>query len=333
MARCLVRGSINIDEFFHVRDIVRAGETTSSSGIETRAGGKGANQAVAVAKAGGHVDLVGAVGKDGLWVLRQLQEGLGVNVDEVAVADEQTGRAIIQLAESGENSIILYKGANYTALETPETLPSASHLLLQNEIPFSSTLAYLFLAYSEGIPTIFNPSPMPTPDELRTFPWAQVTWLLVNEGEAVDLLKALGEPNITPFAAPEAEGLPKTPSLLTSYSVIARLSKHSSFAQTVNIICTLGSAGVLALLPSLSQPIYVPAAKLQGCVRDTTGAGDCFAGYLVAELMKLPKDMVLDEETMTGILEICVQAAGICVERRGAMESIPTRIEVLERLR
>ncbi|KZT26111.1 Ribokinase-like protein [Neolentinus lepideus HHB14362 ss-1] len=330
MARCLVRGSINIDEFFHVRDIVRAGETTSSSGIETRAGGKGANQAVAIAKAGGQVDLVGAIGEDGRWVLDQLKK-FGVNVDDVRIAEESTGRAIIQLAESGENSIILFKGANYAGLDSPPTLKPTSHLLLQNEIPFASTLSYLSLAHSEGILAIFNPSPMPTTDELRTFPWDQVSWLLVNEGEATDLLKTLGAPNVTPFEAPE-NGLPKTPSLLTSYSAIARLSRHSSFSQSVNIICTLGSAGVLALLPSLSQPIYVPAAKLLGQVTDTTGAGDCFTGYLVAELMKLPSGSALDEETMTQILKICVQAAGICVERKGAMGSIPARSEVFERL-
>ncbi|EPQ50805.1 Ribokinase-like protein [Gloeophyllum trabeum ATCC 11539] len=336
MSRCLVRGSINIDEFFHVRDIVRAGETTSSTGIERRAGGKGANQAVAVARAGGPVELIGAVGEDGRWVRDQLNE-FGVNVDEVAFTDEPTGRAVIQLAESGENCIILFKGANYADVPSRTTLHSLgkpiSHLLVQNEIPLSSTLSYLSLAHSEGVSTVFNPSPMPTPAELRAFPWTHVSWLLLNEGEAADLLTALGAPHVTPFEETK-EGLPSTPSLLTSYSVVARLSRHPAFSRSVNIVCTLGSAGVLALLPALLNPIYVPAAKLEGSVRDTTGAGDCFTGYLVAELMrqKLATGVELHEAKMTEILRIAVQAAGICVERRGAMESIPTRAEVLERL-
>ncbi|KIY61198.1 Ribokinase-like protein [Cylindrobasidium torrendii FP15055 ss-10] len=328
--RCLVRGSINIDEFFHVHDIVRPGETISSSGLEKRAGGKGANQAVAVARAGAAVDLVAAVGNDGLWV-RELLMRSQVNVDSVAVVDDSTGRAIIQLSQEGENSIILFKGANYSAVhkENPPTMhPEVTHILLQNEIPFADTLAQLESSSHPSLPrpiaTIFNPSPMPTAEELRILPWKNLTWLVVNEGEAEDLSAALTfdssivrpPPNDAPYAS------------MSAYPVVMRLAQC---IPTTNIVCTLGGAGVLAHVPALEgAPVYLPAAVLEA-VRDTTGAGDCFTGYMVDGLMKLG-EAALTRESLTAILKRSVQAAGMCVERRGAMESIPAGHEVDARL-
>ncbi|TFY74550.1 hypothetical protein EWM64_g9461, partial [Hericium alpestre] len=165
-ARCLVRGSINIDEFFHVKDIVRPGETISSTKFERRGGGKGANQAASVARAGGSVALVGAIGDDGNWHRDALQK-VGVSVDAVQVVKgEPTGRAIIQLTPAGENCIILHKGANFALSESlaqvQAHLTGITHLLLQNEIPWQATLAYLTQAHAQGATTVFNPSPMPS---------------------------------------------------------------------------------------------------------------------------------------------------------------------------
>lgn len=103
--------TLDIDEFFHLPHIVRPGETISSTGLTKRAGGKGANQAFAVARAGGQVELDGAIGDDGIWV-KEMLESAGVGTDKLKIVkDEVTGRAVIQSAADGENSI----GKSFTA--------------------------------------------------------------------------------------------------------------------------------------------------------------------------------------------------------------------------
>lgn len=138
-------------------------------------------------------------------------------------------------------------------------------------------------------------------EQLLEFPWSKLTWLIVNEGEASDLNNVL-----TP-----AETLSAPPSdfpyaSLSAYPVLLRLSRC---IPTTNIVCTLGGAGVMAHVPSFrGPPLYLPAAKLQGSVRDTTGAGDCFTGYMVAGLMQLG-DAVLTPDALTIILRRCVQVS------------------------
>jgi len=333
--RCLIPGSINIDEIFRVKKIVRPGETSSSSGLEKRGGGKGANQAIAVARAGAHVDLVGAVGEDGKW-LKEFLYASGVDVSGVDVIQEPTGRAIIQVADDGENSIILFKGANFASLPVPPARmvhPSTTHVLLQNEIPLETTLTYLDYALSPSLPrpvtTVFNPSPMLTSSQIRTFPWHKVNWLIVNEGEVSDLCKIF---ELDPqMSLPDSEMVAGTPlSRLSAYPLLLRLSKHIS---DTHIVCTLGAEGVLALVRFANdlEPIYLRAASLRGNIRDTTGAGDCFTGYFVAGLMRL-QGGVLGRDNIVNILHRCVQAAGMCVEGHGAMDSIPLGEDVDTRL-
>jgi len=333
-AKCLVRGSINIDEYFHVKSISRPGETISSSGFESRPGGKGANQAVAIAKAGGNVDLIGIVGPNGKWLIDELR-GHGVGVDrKVIVESTTTGRALIQVAEDGENSIVLHHAANHIELPppTPDSLEGFTHLLLQNEIPLKSTKEYLSAAHALGIVTIMNPSPLPTAEETRAFPWGKLSWLIVNEGEARDLLASVG--NAHAVEAIELvlppEGTPKDETAARSaHTVGSKLASHPTFKK-VNIICTLGSAGLVAFVSLAQDPgkkaLYLPSAKLDGAVVDTTGAGDCFAGYLVSGLMGLKQS---HKEDILGVLNASVKAAGICVQRRGTIDSIPLREEVI----
>lgn len=230
-----------------------------------------------------------------------------------------TGRAIIQSAADGENSIgerdgrlsrlvlqlgsdarclsrgacgrvpypsslgspltpnsVLHAGANYhiPASDTPPQLSGFTHLLLQNEIPLSSTLSYLTAASSLGVISTFNPSPMLTPGQLRSFPWQSLSWLIVNEGELGDLLQAFEIP------------LSSSPDLRTkAEKELLALHKSKSFHPDVSIICTLGAQGILYFQPG--KPVgHLPAAKLLHPLRDTTGAGDCFAGYFVAGLMR-----------------------------------------------
>ncbi|ORX37823.1 ATP binding protein [Kockovaella imperatae] len=313
-SRCLVRGSINIDEFFHLPHIVRPGETISSTDFARKPGGKGANQSYAVAKAGGQVDLDGCIGQDGTWVKEYLEAG-GVDVHRLQVLkDEVTGRAIIQ---------ILHKGANFYAPSEPQQLDLSSytHLLLQNEIPLPITLEHLTTAASHSITTVFNPSPMLSTSELRSFPWDSLSWLIVNEGELADLLSALGSSTSRPSSS-EGENLRGK-----AEEDLRLLHENQHFSSSTSIICTLGAQGIIYFQPRSNLPVnmgHLPAAKLQKPVKDTTGAGDCFAGYFVAGLMA---GLELEE-----VLRICLTACAICVESAGAMESYASRDEVLKRL-
>ncbi|KAJ7054165.1 Ribokinase-like protein, partial [Mycena amicta] len=311
-ARCLVRGSINVDEFFQVKDFVKPAQTISSNDLVKRLGGKGANQSVAIARAGGIVDFVGAVGSDGLWVRDELKAA-GVNVDGMLVAEESTGRAIIQVNEAGENSIILFKGANYASIPHQPIHPDTTHMAFQNEIPLASTIEFLALAAASKIATIFNPSPMPTRDELKSFPWDKITWLIVNKGEASELCEALEL---------------SSSSSATASTLLLHLSSHMP---TTNIVCTLGGDGVLAKFCGSDDTVDVPAARLRGPALDTTGAGDCFTGFLIAGLMSLQGDGA--EGDYVRVLRRATQAAGMCVERAGAAASIPLGSDVDARLK
>lgn len=159
---------------------------------------------------------------------------------------------------------------------------------------------------------------MPSEEDIQAFPWQNLSWLIVNEGEASALLNALGSSVSSINQIPD--GWPQDPSICSAYSTAQNLAHQKLFASRVNIICTLGPQGVLALLPSLAEPIYLPAAKLRGAVIDTTGAGDCFTGYLVAGLMELHQKGELLEiggaaqagkalsiTDVVGVLKRCIQ--------------------------
>ena len=323
--------SSDVDEFLRVKWISRPGETISSTGLEARAGGKGANQSVSIAKAGGSVDFLGSVGRGrgDDWIVDRLKDS-GVGVEKVEFVEEKTGRAIIQVAENGENSIVLFKGANYhnRAPSPADFTPIPTHIVLQNEIPLESTIQYLTLASSDGrnAATIFNPSPLPSEQEISSFPWAKVSWLIVNEGEAEDLLAVL-DPQGPNDAGTEAG----------ASSTLRRLSKAIN-TPTTNVVLTLGASGVISTyhVSSSWDPVHVPSIQLRGATRDTTGAGDCFTGYFVAGLMELFNETHshdVGKEEARRLLERCVVAAGMCCEEEGTLDSVPLKVEVEERMR
>ncbi|RXW15033.1 hypothetical protein EST38_g10822 [Candolleomyces aberdarensis] len=324
-------------------NISMPGETISSKRYESRVGGKGANQAVAIARAGGTIEFCGTVGKDGEWIVEYMKKH-GIDISGIIVSeDETTGRAIIQVSDDGENSIILFPGANHSelhekriALSCQLWFPEATHLLLQNEINYQSTLTSLFKAKEEGLCTIFNPSPMLSPAQIHAFLWDKVDWLLVNEGEAEALYRGSCTGSQDSTALRDSQNFSTTS---VKDGIASLLASLDAFKNT-NIICTLGADGVLAYLRRSdgngSASVYRPAARLQGIFRDTTGAGDCFTGYFVSGLMKYPPDARLggdvSEEDIARILEVSNQAAGMSVERPGTIDSIPTRDEVEQRI-
>jgi len=206
---------------------------------------------------------------------------------------------------------VLHHAANHIELPppTPGCLEGFTHLLLQNEIPFKSTTEYLSAAHALGIATIMNPSPLPTSEQTRGFPWGKLTWLIVNEGEARDLLKSVGEPHtMDPIELVLPEGAPEDRAAVRSaHTIGSKLASHPTFKGT-NIICTLGSVGLIAFV-ALAQGVgkgalYLPAAKLDGPVVDTTGAGDCFTGYFVAGLMGLKQGR---KEDLVGVLNTSIK--------------------------
>ncbi|KAG5642176.1 hypothetical protein DXG03_003439 [Asterophora parasitica] len=234
---------------------------------------------------------------------------------------DPTGRALIQIADSGENSIILFPGANHSPLHEKTwasrgsdlAFPECSHLLLQNEIHLESTL--YALENARNATTIYNPSPMPSSSQIKSFPWDRVDWLIVNEGEAEDLYNALSESHGRRGASPAVSR--------SHRELLSILSAQPAFA-TTNIICTLGKDGVLAFIPAFHRPrtaheapsfMHFPAATLQGTIRDTTGAGDCFAGYFVQGLMEFgPHARVgreIREHDVAKVLKTCVQVSFI----------------------
>ena len=117
--------------------------------------------------------------------------------------------------------------------------------------------------------------------ELYAFPWTALSWLIVNEGEAESLLRMIGgNPGIH-----KVKDDPDDNDLRLAFSTLNEL-RHSEHLVSTGVVCTLGAAGVLASICGLKEILYVPAAALDGSVRDTTGAGDCFTGYFVAGLME-----------------------------------------------
>lgn len=246
--RVLNFGSLNIDFVYRMPRIVAPGETLSCRALHVFAGGKGANQSVALAKAGAQVFHAGLVGHDGRWLIERLGE-LGVDVANVRVSREgRTGNAIIQVSDEGENAIVLYPGTNHelTRPQIDETLArfgDGDVLLLQNE---TNEVPYLIAeAKRRDMRVVFNPAPM-TP-AVRGYPLADVDVLFVNETEGRELTGRR-----------------------TEDEVLAELPAWEN-------VLTLGGTGVRF---SGNEELYVPGVKVD--VVDTTAAGDTFIGYFLA---------------------------------------------------
>lgn len=276
--------------------------------------------------------MLGSVGSDATWPIDELRKR-HVDVNSVRVSTTQpTGRAFIQIAEDGENSIVLLKGANFEPDQAHDTAvhwaAHTTHFMLQNEIPYAVTKGYAQHSLTlkdedtgKRVFTIFNPSPMLSIDEIQQFPWAGIDTLIVNDGETLDLLAAFGVNDVSGDTA----------------NALARLD---AFARTQWIVVTHGAKGATAVVqldpangPS-REIIQMPAMHVQA--RDTTGAGDTFAGYLVAGLMEVHADRgtvgsSIKRDEAEAVLHAATVAAAIAVESEGAMESIPDATTVGQR--
>jgi ribokinase len=286
-----VIGSINMDLVYRVPHIVKEGETLHSSSHSVHYGGKGANQAVTASQLGANVSFIGKVGKDGFG--QQAKDNLANNGVNIAAIQEEgtTGQALIQVADSGENSIVLFPGANF--LVTPEQIEQDSDvirnsdvLLFQLEIPLNSIERAIQIAADSGKIVILNPAPAKKlPDSLLK----KVSILTPNETELA-LLTGI-EP--------------------TSEEKLAAACQVLLDKGIGTVIVTLGSKG--AFYMNKVEYGWVEAIKVDAI--DTTGAGDAFNGALAVSICR--------GKSISEAVRTATEVAAYVVTKIGAQQEFP----------
>lgn len=278
-------GSINTDHFYRLTHLPAPGETLAASSYARGLGGKGANQSVAAARAGAEVRHIGAIGPEGGWMIERLA-ALGVDCRHVAQVETVSGHAIISLDARGENSIVIVPGANreIPADRVMEALAGAGPgdvLILQNETGLQAETARF--AQKQGLFVVYSAAPFDAEAVRAVLP--HLSLLLLNAVEAEQLTEALGL------------GLSDVP---------------------VPAVCvTQGAKG--AIWHDLRAGTQHEAPVFAVDAVDTTGAGDTFAGYLVAGLAR--------GQDPAAALRLAAAAAALKVTRHGTADAIPTLAE------
>ena len=302
----LVVGSLNMDQVVRVSRVPVLGETLLGAGsLQLIPGGKGANQAVAMARLGAAVAMAGRVGSDpfGEQLLQALQAD---HIDtSLLIVDPQeaSGTAFIFLTTDGDNAIVVASGANMRMgadatqnANIAKAIVRAQAVVLQLEIPLETVHSVTALAYQAGVPVVLNLAPaQPLPDDILH----QLHVLVVNENEA---------------------------SLLSGQQVASL--EDARIVGTVlhrrgitNVVITLGSQGAIFVTGDdhgKSRIIHQSAPRVQ--VVDTTAAGDCFVGALTVALM--------EGQTAEDAMRFAVYASALKVTRLGAQSGLPNRAEV-----
>jgi len=296
----VVFGSINLDRVTRAPRLPAPGETLIGSDFSSYPGGKGANQALAAARAGAVVRMYGAVGRDAAAdsALALLRAG-GVDVAGVRVAGAPTGCATILVDDAGENAIVVVPGANAevdAAVVPDDALTAGTVLLLQNEVPLAANAALIERAARSGTRIVLNAAPArPVTAELL----AMIDTLIVNETEAALVAPMLGwPPEADEFAAAAAAAI-----------------------DGLEVVVTLGAAGAVGVLGR--DEIRVAAARVE--VIDTTGAGDAFVGAYAAAL-----DAGYARRTS---MRMASTAGSLACTVRGAQPALPMRAAINALLR
>lgn len=295
MPDILVAGSLNADLVVRTPRFPQPGETISGEDLHVIPGGKGANQAVAAARHGAQVAMLGRVGQDnfGDFLLENLKSN-GVDTKYVRRDEAATGTAIIVVDSSGQNSIVLSPGANGQVTEQDMQDASFSDfklLLLQLEIPIPAVVAAARRAREKGLGVILNPAPArELPEELI----ALTDYLIPNESE----LGLLSGMEVRDIASAE----------LAARSLLER--------GVGTIIVTLGSKG--ALIVTGEQVTHVESFTVD--VVDTTAAGDSFIGGFAYKL--------LESDDLPEAVRYGCACGALAVTKFGAQPSLPTKEEV-----
>lgn len=293
----VVVGSINLDLVAGSERIPAPGETVSGKTFNTYFGGKGANQAVAAAKLGHPVTLIGNVGDDVFGA--ELEQGLkaaGVSTQCIQRVRGASGVALIITDSTGGNSIVVVPGANGELVPSDinrnkNVLLDAAMVLIQLEVPFATVEYVADFTHRHGIPLMLDPAPA------RRLPASlmnRATWITPNEVEMYYLLEAAD-------------------SNLDEKNVAERLAAQGAS----NVVLKLGARGVL--LKEQNRPsIMVPGFSVNAV--DTTAAGDAFNGAFAVGLVR--------GESAARSAEFANAVAAISVTRPGAQPSMPSRGEV-----
>jgi ribokinase len=298
-SRVTVVGSLNMDLVVRAPRLPQGGETLAGSTFAQVAGGKGGNQAVAAARLGAQVSMLGCLGADANGA--QLRAGLeaeGIDCTAVETGTQATGVALIVVDDASQNAIVIVAGSNGEV--TPETivrheaeLAAANVVICQLETPPDTVRAALAAARRLGKTVILNPAPASGPLPADWLPL--IDYLIPNELEAAALT-----------------GLP-----VNSPEDAAKAAAALRASGARNVLVTLGPRGVHATLDGAAPALYeAPQVKAV----DTTAAGDPFIGGFAAQLAQ--------GESVDAAIRFAQRAAALSVTRAGAQPSIPTRAEL-----
>ena len=301
-----VFGSLNVDYIFQVSQLPAPGETVLASNMQVLPGGKGANQAVAAARAGAKVSMVGAVGRDALSkiALAGLLDA-GVDTSAVALSTMPTGTAAINVDAQGENAITVSSGANLDAsgdsLDEKNLTPRTT-VLLQMEVPMTAMADLVQRARKKESCIVWNLAPMQCVDLALL---KQVNCLIVNEVELNQLHSEFHQ-TLGPNNGSAKDVEQKAWDIFT-------LTRQS-------VVVTLGAKGTLAVHNNIL--LTVPALAISPV--DTVGAGDAFTGAFTAALDR--------GETFPVALRWGSVAGGLACLETGAQSSLPTAAQISEHL-
>ena len=300
MNKVTIVGSLNVDTTLRTKRMPLPGETLAAEGKSSAAGGKGANQAVSAARSGAQTAFIGEVGKDnsGQMMLDEMKAN-GIDVAGIRENDQVgTGTASILLDENGQNSILIYGGANQQLSPTDveaakDKITAADFVVAQFETPQAATLRAFQLAKANGVTTILNPAPAQKidPEVLK------LTDLIIpNETESAELTGVI---------------ITDETSMLISAAKFAQMGVR-------NLIITVGAKG--AFYWTQDGYSFIPAFKVNTV--DTTAAGDTFIGALSSQLKP-------DMSNIEKALVYAQRASSLAVQKMGALPSIPTREQIL----
>jgi len=290
----VVVGSVNMDMVTRAPQIPRGGQTVIGTSFSTTPGGKGANQAVAVARLGYPVRSLGMVGDDlyGPQLVENLSHA-GVDTTAIATTPGSSGLAPIFLAESGDNAIVVVAGANgkvdCTYIDRHvDIIRNAGIVLCQLELPMATIEYTIAICAKLGVPVMLDPAPAAP---LSTSTWKQVAWFTPNETEAAFYLDDVSDPQT--------------------------ISRHLLTRGLRGIVLKRGSEGAY-VATSDGRSGWVKPYAVEAI--DTVAAGDCFNGAFAVAL--------LEGRDPWNAARFACAASAISVTRRGAQASMPTRADL-----
>lgn len=298
MKKIVVVGSINMDLVIKTPKIPSPGETILGYELNKYCGGKGANQAVTIGKLGGKVSMLGKVGddKDGKLLLNSLKEN-NVDVSRIEIDETPSGTAYICVGDDGQNSIVVYPGANNKIDrkyidKNIDCIRQSEICVAQMEIPIDTVEYLAYVCYKEGVKMILNPAPMRFIDRKA---FANIAILIPNESELSYILNKS----------------------IKDEESIKEYENEIRFIGSEKVITTLGEEGSVLVDEKGIKSFNAVAVD----AIDTTAAGDSFIG---AVAFKLSQGMDIGEA-----ISFATIVSALTVTREGAQESIPSSHELL----